>query len=145
MTGFLFLIETTLDAFHQCWKLISYISWDKYVSSALTFCTVIPKGQSMPTEACWQICGYWRPRYIPSCFVKACIFRKLLRYLFYLSWPLPLMVLMPHYPFFQLDLSSSGQRLGLPDYNFSIIKYSFTPRQTLALPYVSGKLSFSEE
>lgn len=55
------------------------------------------------------------------------------------------MVLMPHYPFFQLDLSSSGQRLGLPDYNFSIIKYSFTPRQTLALPYVSGKLSFSEE
>lgn len=46
----------------QCRKLISCISWHKYVSSALTFCTTAPKGQSMPTHAWWQICKDWQAK-----------------------------------------------------------------------------------
>lgn len=67
-------------------------------------------------------------------FYETLHFQKTINIHVYLSRPLPLAALMPHYPFLQFDLSSSDQRLDWPDNNISVIKYSFTPRKTPSLP-----------
>lgn len=56
-----FIIEISQDAFHWSMQEINFLHFlCKYVSSALTFCTTAPKGQSMPTHARWQICRGWQ-------------------------------------------------------------------------------------
>lgn len=114
----------------QCRKLISCISWHKYVSSALTFCTTAPKGQSMPTMHDDRFAGLGK-----QCkrVWESCIFTKLsvwmvcdiFTYLFICAGITSRGVdaTTP-----ELHLSPSGQRLGSPDYNLSVTV--FLPSRT---------------
>lgn len=115
----------------QCRKLISCISWHKYVSSALTFCTTAPKGQSMPTMHDDRFAGLGKQckRVWESCiFTKLSVWMCVCRYIYlfiYLCWNHLLWCWCHNSWAASLTLRPEA---GSPDYNLSVTV--FLPSRT---------------